>query len=70
MQFDPERDPSDWQYMKLVDGYNFNFVPLTLNDPSQGFELVMSVSLLPGRCINTIKCNVYISAEVHYSPRD
>ncbi|KAI0085563.1 male sterility protein-domain-containing protein [Irpex rosettiformis] len=40
--FDPTRDPSDWPYVKLSNGYDFHFTPFDPENPEQGYQLVMS----------------------------
>ncbi len=39
------RDPEDWAYLQLIDGYEFNFRPIE-ESPESGFlhTLVISVS--------------------------
>ncbi|KAI0341272.1 acetyl-CoA synthetase-like protein [Trametopsis cervina] len=52
MAFDPTRDPADWQYMRLVDGYEFNFMPFNAEHPDQGYQLVMSPKIITPPLIN------------------
>ncbi|KAI0687623.1 hypothetical protein BC835DRAFT_1419815 [Cytidiella melzeri] len=51
-EFDPTRNPSDWQYIKLSTSFEFHFTPLDEEHPDQGYRLVMSPKSLAPPVIN------------------
>ncbi|KAI0087641.1 male sterility protein-domain-containing protein [Irpex rosettiformis] len=50
--FDPTRDPSDWPYVKLSNGYDFHFTPFDPENPDQGYQLVMSPKSITPPVVN------------------
>ncbi|KAI0683733.1 hypothetical protein BC835DRAFT_1423011 [Cytidiella melzeri] len=50
--FDPARDPSEWQYFKVVEGYTFNFTPFDAENPDRGYQLVVSPKIMSPPVMN------------------
>ncbi|KAI0687615.1 hypothetical protein BC835DRAFT_1419809 [Cytidiella melzeri] len=50
--FDPTRDPSDWQYVKLTNSFEYHFTLLDSRHPDQGYQLVMSPKIVIPPIIN------------------
>ncbi|KAI0684699.1 male sterility protein-domain-containing protein [Cytidiella melzeri] len=50
--YDSAIEPSDWQYVKLVEGYTLNFTPVNAEHPDQGYTLVVSPKIMAPPIIN------------------
>ncbi|KAF8797717.1 acetyl-CoA synthetase-like protein [Phlegmacium glaucopus] len=64
--YDPESDPSDWPYLRLVDSFEFNFEPIDSDDDGAGhhYSLVISPGYVVPPIINHDKPRGFLTNDL------